>query len=409
MKKRYLVLSLLLILMMVMSLSSGVFAAKKIVKPLATQLLDAPYNNLSTPVVITDDIELFYTKQWIDVDVDGVFDGSELLLVNDAATGDLIPLPVTESFLGVHPDTYLGQTDPPDGTLEYFVEYILYGNETDGYYTADLINNVTREVIPDGLVDTTEPILMTDWLPDNGPWYPQATEFNATALATVPLVSTPDSLLDNLYWDTENVINYQNAWQADWIRTNSRVEIDFVDWGNPLETTNPLVGYRFPVELYLYTKLPAEGLMTAYKMACLDYPSSADEVYGTNQNTFESYYATVLTNQFRVEVFDGDQFYPIEIEPAIGPSGKMNFASAGGGWIPKKAGIHRIYFYLNDPLITLESAIVNNDEHYVFAHGIMAETLSSNKQDVSYINGEYVTWIDVEVLNPNSNGGRKTR
>lgn len=372
----------------------------------AVQLLDAPYNNLSTPVVITDDIELFYTKQWLDADADGIFDGSERELFFNTK-GALVPLPVTASFNETHPDEYLGQVDPPDDTPEYYTEYIIYGNETDGYYTADLINNVTRESIPDGLVDTTVPVLMIDWLHENGLWYPHASEFTPEALALVPQVAMPETLLDNLYWDTANVQTYKNAWQADWKRSDTLVNIDFVDWGNPLETTDPLVGYRFPVELYLYTKLPSDQLMTAYKMACLDYPSSADEVYGTNMTTFESYYATVLTNKFRVEVFDGDQFYEIGIEPAIGPSGKMNFASAGGGWIPQKPGTHRIYFYLNDPLISLSNAIINNDEHYVFSYGLMAEGLSSKKEGVAYINGQWATWIDVDVKLPNSNGGRK--
>ncbi|MDD2533447.1 MAG: hypothetical protein PHC86_01950 [Eubacteriales bacterium] len=407
MKKTYLLLAVFLILTMVFSISGDVFAAKK-VKPIAAQLLEAPYNNLATPVVITDDVELFYTKQWIDIDADGVYDGSEIFLVKDSSNA-LIPLTVAADMSDAHPDEYLGQVDPPDGTPEYYVEYILYGNEIDGYYTADLINNETRETVPDGLVDTTTPVLMTDWLPTYGPWFPQATAFTTEALAIIPVVNTPLSLLDNLYWQTEYVENYKNTWQADWVRADSLVKIDFVDWGNPLETTNPLVGYRFPVELYLYTKLPDDGLMTAYKMACLDYPSSAEEVYGTNQAAYESYYATVLTNKFRVEVFDGDNYYDIDIEPAIGPSGKMNFASAGGGWVPQKAGKHRITFYLNDPNITLEGAIVNNDEHYVFSHGIMAEELSDNRQEVSYINGQYVTWIDVDVVIPNSNGGRKTR
>lgn len=86
----------------------------------------------------------------------------------------------------------------------------------------------------------------------------------------------------------------------------------------------------------------------------------------------------------------------------------MNFASADGGWIPKTAGPHRIYFYISDPLISLQTAIVNNDEHYVFDIGLMAETISTNKQDVSYVvGGAQYTWIDVNVVDPNSNGGRK--
>ncbi|MDD2580081.1 MAG: hypothetical protein PHP40_08400, partial [Eubacteriales bacterium] len=270
--------------------------------------------------------------------------------------------------------------------------------------------------LPDGKPDLTDPVLMINWLPENGPWYPQAWSFTEAALGIVPLVNDPSTLLENLVWNSEYLLSqhdvdfYANAWQADWKRAEDVVAIDFVDWGNPLENTDPLVGYRFPIELYLYTKL--DEPMTAKKMACLEAPHSADELYGTDGTTFESYYATVLTSQFRCEVHDlkGGTITPVSLDPAIGPSGKMNFASADGGWIPKTAGPHRIYFYISDPLISLQTAIVNNDEHYVFDIGLMAETISTNKQDVSYVvGGAQYTWIDVNVVDPNSNGGRKKK
>ncbi len=56
--------------------------------------------------------------------------------------------------------------------------------------------------------------------------------------------------------------------------TETVVNIDFIDWGNPLENINPIVGQRFPVEVALYEKL--ETPMTAYKMACLEYPGTKD-------------------------------------------------------------------------------------------------------------------------------------
>ena len=251
---------------------------------------------------------------------------------------------------------------------------------------------------------------------ENGPWYPQAWSFTEAALGIVPLVNDPLTLLDNLVWNTDYLLSqhdvdfYANAWQADWKRTEDVGAIDFVDWGNPLENTDPQVGYRFPIELYLYTKL--DEPMRAIKMACLEAPHSADELYGTDGTAFDSYYATVLTSQFRCEVWDMKRgtITQVNLEPAIGPSGKMNFASAIGGWIPKTAGPHRIYFYISDPLISLQNAIVNNDEHYVFDIGLMAETISTNKQDVSYVvGGAQYTWIEVNVVDPNSNGGRKKK
>ena len=74
-----------------------------------------------------------------------------------------------------------------------------------------------------------------------------------------------------------------NSWQADWVmETEAVVTIEFVDWGNPLENINPIVGLRFPVEVALYKQL--ETPMTAFKMACLEYPGSKDEVFGTSIN-----------------------------------------------------------------------------------------------------------------------------
>lgn len=443
MNKRILIISLLLIVAIVVSVSGGaIFAAPGGVKgkptettttdptgelPPAEQKLTAPLHNLSTPVVITDDVDLFYEKVWIDSDIDGVLDGSEFFLNHDV-DGNLIPLIVTEDINDAYTGDYQPQVDPPTWEEPSIYQTYVLEQVNDEWVTVDLVNNDSwvwddaamttghwEIELPDGKPDLTDPVLMINWLPENGPWYPQAWSFTEEALSIVPLVNDPSTLLENLVWNTDYLLSqhdsdfYANAWQADWRRSEDVVEIDFVDWGNPLENTNPLVGYRFPIELYLYTKL--EEPMTAIKMACLEAPHSADELYGTDKTTYESYYATVLTSKFRCEVHDlkGGTITPVSLEPAIGPSGKMNFASAGGGWIPTTAGPHRIYFYVSDPLVTLQNAIVNNDEHYVFDIGLEAEFISTNKQDVSYIAGEYCTWIDVEVLKPNSNGGRKVK
>ena len=95
--------------------------------------------------------------------------------------------------------------------------------------------------------------------------------------------------------------------------------------------------------------------------------------------------------------------YEIRLEPAVGPSGKMNFASAGGGWIPEVSGWHRITLHVTDPNISLAGAIVNNDEHYDLATGEKLEDLSPNKQELTgiYYN---TTWLDLYVLP--AGGGR---
>ncbi len=289
MNKRILVVSLLLVAVIVLSVSGGgLFAAPGGSKakptettiaetsgelPPAEQKLTAPLHNLSTPVVITDDVALFYEKIWIDADSDGVLDGSEFFL-NQDIDGNLIPLLVTEDINDEYAGDYLPQVDPP--TWEepsIYQTYVL--EQVDGeWVTVDLVNNdswVWDDAamttghwdipLPDGKPDLTDPVLMINWLPENGPWYPQAWSFTEAALGIVPLVNDPSTLLENLVWNSEYLLSqhdvdfYANTWQADWKRAEDVVAIDFVDWGNPLENTDPLVGYRFPIELYLYTKL----------------------------------------------------------------------------------------------------------------------------------------------------------
>lgn len=391
--------------------------------------------NLSFPLVFTDLIDVLYAKIWVDTDGDGVKDQNEWFTAYDVdrdgvldddldglleegednitpTAGPLIPLLVSEDFGTEYTGDYPGQVEPPYDDEEYedayYSTYVLGGE--DGCFV-DLVNNETGEDVADGVPDVTMPILMTEWLPDQEPWYPH-----------------PGSYVDanpNLTWQTENVVDgdYANSWQADYaalIDTDLSddvlyeapvVNIDFIDWGNPLENTYPLVGYRFPVEITLYQKL--SETMTAYKMGCLEYPSSADELYATSDldtdsKTYESYYATVMTNKFRCEVHPPiGAPYTIDLGPGIGPTGKMNFASAGGGWVPTMEGVHRIYFYMLDPKISFDGAIINNDEHYVMSTLCgPAELLSPNTINKSVVLGQ-VTWIDVLVKKPNSSGGRK--
>jgi hypothetical protein len=391
--------------------------------------------NLSFPLVFTDLIDILYAKIWVDSDLDGIRDQNEWYTAYDAnengvldddldglleegednitpTAGPLIPLVVSEVFGTAYSGTYPGQIEPPynDETydLAYYSTYVL----EEGGCFVDLVNNETGELVPDGVADVTEPILMTTWLPEQEPWYPH-----------------PGSYVDanpNLTWQTDNVVvgDYANSWQADYaalIDTDLSddvayeapvINIDFIDWGNPLENTYPLVGYRFPVEITLYQKLTET--MTAYKMGCLEYPSSADELYATSDlltgsKTYESFYATVMTNKFRCEVHPPiGAPYTIDLGPGIGPTGKMNFASAGGGWVPTMEGVHRIYFYMLDPKIRFDGAIINNDEHYVMSTLCgPAEQLSPNTINKSVISSYNTTWIDVLVKKPNSSGGRK--
>ncbi len=337
--------------------------------------------NLSFPLIATDIIQLFYLQTWVDSDGDGEVDGSEWVLdydLDDDGVNEMTeptPIEVTEVINVQYNGSYPGNED---------AEHCTYTVGDDG---------CAVDVNEDGIIDdsdlTCEPMLT--WLQSMQPWYDQ------------PVTTTDTD--PNLIWNADYV-DAANSWQADWVReTEEVVNIDFIDWGNPLENINPIVGQRFPVEVALFKLL--DEPMTAYSMACLEYPGTKVELFGTSESsgsfTYGSYFATVLTNNFYAEVWNPDgTITSINISPGIGPSGKMNFASGGGGWIPTMPGWHRIWLHTNDPLISFTGAIVNNDEHYILTSGCMAQTLNPNKLELTGIIGDS-TYIDVLVVRPSGN------
>jgi hypothetical protein len=322
---------------------------------------------------------------------------------NTAGLGVLIPIPVTESIT----DDYNG-TFPGNSTFFYQTYVVELGStvdtktqtwddlDGDGYFELD--EWVSIPDLPDGNADKTDPIPMLDWLGANGTWYDQPLTI------TYPLDYEDPNLIWNATYVTDETPGGSNSWQAEWrMTTDQAIQVDVIDWGNPLENNNPVVGQRFPVEIALYEKLVDP--MMGYKMACLEYPSTRVELFGTSQMgsgtfTTDLYFATVLTNKFFAEVWNPDGTRTkIPIEPGIGPSGKMNFASAGGGWMPTMAGVHRIWLHFNDPLIDFSEAVINDDDHYIMSLGIMAEPLNKNKAEMSGIVGDS-TFIDVLVVKP---------
>jgi hypothetical protein len=346
--------------------------------------------NLSFPLIATDIIQLFYLQTWVDADGDGVVDDSEWILdydLDDDGVNEMTeptPIEVTEVINVQYTGSYPGNEDAFHYAYVIGEDGCAVDQDGDGVITDD------------DRIETP----MTTWLLSMQPWYDQ------------PVTTTDTD--PNLIWNADYV-DAANSWQADWVwETETVVTIDFIDWGNPLENINPIVGQRFPVEVALYVKLESETLMTAYKMACLEYPSSKEEVFGTSKNpspdtgdhTYESYFATVLTNKFMAEVWNPDgTIDAITLGPGIGPSGKMNFASGGGGWIPRMPGWHRIWLHTNDPLIDFTGAIVNNDEHYIMSTGCKVQDLNANKLELSGIVGDS-TYIDVLVVRPS---GKKTK
>lgn len=430
MKRRLLALALGLLF----ALNSGsvAYAKKPVVQPepppVTGPVAFAALPNLSFPVIATDVIETFYYKMWVDQNLDTIVDANEWELAfdsdgdgivdNTTGLGVPVPIPVVEDITDEYDGTYIGND------TFYYQTYILEDGHTVDYDTQSWDDtdgdgfqdewSVLYEV-PDGIADKTDPPEpMVDYLTRNAPWYDQP----LTIHPSVEGVENPNEIWNTAYLDPADD-GGANSWQAEWVMkapTDPKIYIDFIDWGNPIENNNPIVGQRFPLEIALYEKLgevvggvPTGETMTAYKMACLENPSTRTELFGTSKLdgdgfTQEIYFATVLTNKFTAEVWNPDgSITKLEIEAGIGPSGKMNFASAGGGWIPTMAGSHRIWLHLNDPLIEFEGAKINDDDHLIMSLGLEAEEINHNKAEMSGIVGNS-TYIDVLVVKPN---GRK--
>lgn len=480
MRKNRILLSFILILALMFSLTGAVYAKKPADDPVPNpdpgQKTAPATPNISFPIIATDIIDVLYMKMWVDEDLDGIVDDGEFELGYDGNGDDIVdnilgigvpvPIPVLQSIV----EEYEGSYDGNEGF--YYNAYVV--NTDTGCYV-DLVNNLTLDEGPDGEPDlvfmgtdyvyyydkdydgTIEVdeydfgMSMAEWLTANELWYDQPvwmdTTVNIDIYSDLPDYLNPNNIWNIAYLDGSDN-GGENSWQADWKRIvdvefdettgdpilddlgehdafvplelgmDAEIEIDFIDWGNPLENNTPVVGQRFPIELAFYERITGSivdhtgttlDTMTAYKMACLELPSTRNELFGTSDldgTTFtkEIKFATVLTNKFEVivEAPNGKRV-PVTIEPGIGPSGKMNFASAGGGWIPEVAGEHTIWFYLSDPMISLSGAEINDDEHYIMSSGCKAEDLNHNKAAMSGIIGDSITYINVMVVKPSKN------
>jgi len=172
-----------------------------------------------------------------------------------------------------------------------------------------------------------------------------------------------------------------NKWQAEFDESNTEVDVTCVDWSDSIESVDPKVRRPFRMEVVLFKKLEEEQTMTAYTMAELEYPSSLDELQGTNTVTYGSSYATVVSAQPGLVIqylgetlpeedptwnstakkWDEYRIDPVTFGVELNVAGKYIFGAAQGGWKPVDTGYYRATFYTRDGSgVHMTSAFVGN-------------------------------------------------
>ena len=326
-------------------------------RPVAGQSLKPSPFNLSFPVVVTAPIAPFYRAP--------VHPETGLPVADDPKTpeneAEPVPVVLEESIV----DPYTGEFINEDQRRHWDAFCVL--RPEDDPETED--------------IDESQSQPMTTWLRTYKPWYSQA--------GTV---------------DPATGARARNVWQAGWIKSDEGVHyVEFVDWGDPLESQRPAAGRPFPLEVALYERLDAP--LAAYVTACLAYPESADAVYGTSKLggaafTFPSSFATLVTPAVSAEIWGPDGgIVELPLEPRIGPDGRAVLAAAGEGWTPAAAGEYRIWLRVADPRVSLDGATVNDRANVNLAAGTICDELGRNRLARTGITGNSA-FIDILVVAP---------
>lgn len=172
-----------------------------------------------------------------------------------------------------------------------------------------------------------------------------------------------------------------NVWQAEYLNGNSPVNVTFIDWGDVIESVNPVTGRPFRLETTLYVDV-SEGPMTGYNMELLAYPSSPDETQGTNTVTYDGNWATIASKSptLIIQYLD-DGAVPVwsvddgqwigtgvnaplanfSFAPELNVGGKYIYGASTGGWRPTVAGTYRLTFFMRGiSNISLAAAVIGN-------------------------------------------------
>jgi len=234
-----------------------------------------------------------------------------------------------------------GHTEPVGNNLSFPVFAM------DGFAISSTSENLTKVYTDpyDGL--TAEEIV---YLEANGPWYAQKVE--------------------------------GNVWQAGYSNSHESVDVTFIDWGDVIEASNPVVGRPFRLETTLYVDI-SDTPLTGYTMALLANPSSPDEIQGTNGVLYDANWATVVSTSPTLIIQhlengaipvwspDDGQWVGTGVDgpvtgfsfaPELNVGGKYIYGASTGGWRPVKTGTYRLTFFMRGQSnnISFASAVIGN-------------------------------------------------
>jgi len=235
-----------------------------------------------------------------------------------------------------------------------------------------------------------------------------------------------------------------NTWQADYL-TGQQVAVSYVDWGDNVEAINPKIGRPFRLEIQLYKQLnewadfdPPNNSMTGYVMGVLEYPSSASELQGTNQVTYEGNFAMVVSDLWKLGIqhcgdeIPGDLVWngsawvsatttctdvPVSFAIELNVGGKLIFGASQGGWKPRNAGFYRVTFYSPQTTnLSLATAAVGNYADFSAAPVEPLVALAEPDSDESDEDvatpvvdaANNISYVDLEVV-AGGGGGKKPK
>ncbi len=208
-----------------------------------------------------------------------------------------------------------------------------------------------------------------------------------------------------------------NVWQADYFNGGAPVNVTFIDWGDVIESSNPVIGRPFRLETTLYVDI-SDVPMDGYTMALLAYPSSPDETQGTNTVKYAGNWATIASSAptLIIQYLDNGAVPVWSAEygqwigtgvnaplanftfaPELNVGGKYIYGASTGGWRPTQAGTYRLTFFMRGTTtnINLAGAAIGNYAGNT-ADVYAAPTYSAATPLVDAVNN--LSYVDVTVV-----------